>query len=734
MNEGRHRLSRSSQIVIVICLVVLSAIFLLNYLNVKNISTLQDSFSDLSKEDTGLNLLRESRENLAKAEDHYRIYINSWDASEKIRYLENMDSAINNLKSFNALDTEFSQKIYRDVNFKLNIYSAITDLKKLADSGILQNPLFINEYTFNNEPVKLDRLNSSFFKNYFFRSTDTLQLISKRKKKNFFKKLGELFFNRDDEVVNKEFKKGAPDEKTHADSIQKHHIDSIMNGLSSHIRNYYHKSINEQMNIRKQLSDKETALAQKNLAIIYETDSKINDLLQTAIAAGDTAKQNSRLQAEAAHSSLIRISIFSLLSIIVLIGLLIYNIYRTNKYEEAIITAKTSAEKLAVLKSRFLSNMSHEIRSPLTSIIGFTEQIAQNEKNEKNSRYLDAIKVSSGHLLNTVNDVLDFSKLDAGKLRLDKEPFLLQKAIDEVAFAFSLEAAKKNISINVRSEIDKKFCVTGDAFRFKQILYNLIINAIKFTDKGSVEIIANTTTTANNKNTTATIAVHDTGMGIAPNQLDFIFQEFTQAALTRKSDTLRYIRGTGLGLPICKMLAELQGGNIKVQSTPGKGSIFTVRVPYEIAEMSDVKIDNILTEEKTQTQINLNKKILVVEDNELNIMLIALLLERMGYAFDVANDGEQALQLFKEKDYNLILTDINIPKLTGIQLAEIFRKDNSKQKASLPIVALTADTISEDFETYYKAGINKIIVKPFQENEFRSVVEQYINITGLQTG
>jgi CheY-like chemotaxis protein len=269
--------------------------------------------------------------------------------------------------------------------------------------------------------------------------------------------------------------------------------------------------------------------------------------------------------------------------------------------------------------------------------------------------------------------------------------------------------------------------VDGDVFRFKQILYNLISNAIKFTDQGSVEIVASTANAANNKNTITTIAVHDTGAGIAANQLDFIFQEFTQAIVTRKSDTLRSIRGTGLGLPICKMLTELQGGNIKVESTPGKGSIFTVRLPYEIAEMADPKNENVLTEEKIMPFINSNKKILVIEDNELNIMLVTLLLERMGYNFDVAKDGEQALQLFKEKNYILILTDINIPKLTGIQLAEIFRKDPNKQKASLPIVALTADTISEDFETYYKAGIDKIIIKPFKENEFRGVVEHYLN-------
>ncbi len=723
--KKENRLSRSSLIVIAICLIVLAAICLLNFLNLKNINTLQNSYASLTKEDSGIIILHKSNADLNKAEDHYRIYINSWDTTERKLFLDNIDSAINDLQLLNSNDTDFSKKIYQDVQFKLSIYNSITELKKMVDMFI-QSPLYFTGNAYKYMPVKFDRLKTSFFKNYFYHATDTSELSSQKKKKGLFRRIGDAFINKDEALMEKKFKKGTADEKMNVDSLQKHEQDSLMSGLSERIKNYYTQSANNQFNLRKELNEKETELAEKNITIVSDIDNKINELLQIAVAARNSAKQESLQRAQDARTSLTRISFFSLLSIIALISLLIYNIYRTNKYEEAIINAKTSAEKLATLKSRFLSNMSHEIRSPLTSIIGFTEQVSQNETNEKNIKYLDAIKVSSGHLLNTVNDILDFSKLDAGKLRLIKEPFLLQKTIDEVAFAFSLEARKKNISINIKSSIANNFCVNGDVFRFKQILYNLISNAVKFTDNGSVEIIA-ATNSINNKSTTATISVHDTGVGIARNELDFIFQEFAQASLIKRPDSVRSIKGTGLGLPICKMLTELQGGNIKVESTPGKGSVFTVNLPYEISS-----IENLKTSDKkiiiNPGQNNTNKKILVIEDNELNVMLITLLLERMGYNFDVATDGEQALQLFKEKNYYLILTDINIPKLTGVQITNLVRKDADLQKATVPIIALTADAISEDFDAYYKAGINKIILKPFRENEFRQVVENYMNV------
>ncbi len=723
MFNPKLRLSRSSLIVIIMCLVVLFTIFFLSYLNLKNISTLNSSVDDLSKEDSSIILLRRCNEELMTAENHYRIYINSADSNQKSFFLNDIDSVIGDCNSLSNFDSDFSKKIEHDVNYKMIMYDAITKLKSISDA-VTNNSDHLFTIVTLNSPIQVERMDKSFFRNFIFNSTDTLKLLAQRKKLGFFQKISYLFSGKDGSTTNRQFVKGSPEEKKYMDSVQ-HESDSTINSISSQVKNYYQKSVDKKLLVRQQLGTKEMNLAESNLAIMSEIDSKINDLVSKRENDEKQRKQQLLAKAYDARKAIQKITFFSILSIIVLIALLAYNIYRTNKYEEAIIDAKASAEKLAVLKGRFLSNMSHEIRSPLTAIMGFTEQVANNQQNGQNGKFLDAIKVSSNHLLNTVNDILDFSKLDAGKLTLQKQPFSLKNNISEVALALSLEAEKKGLSLNTAFNFDEKLTVNGDAYRFKQILFNLVGNAIKFTDKGSIDINASAKK-INDKNIVAVIAVKDSGIGILPSQLNMIFQEFAQATATKNNQYARAVKGTGLGLPISKMLAELQNGSVTVESELGKGSVFTCKIPYEIANYEETKSfaePKIILPPSSANKTE--KNILVVEDNELNIMLISILLERMGYRFDIATDGEMALQLYKKNNYNLILTDINIPKLTGVQLTEHIRRTNDS-KSKIKIVALTATILNDDFDSYYKAGVNKILVKPFSEEEFRKVVEEYV--------
>ncbi|HVM89574.1 MAG TPA: ATP-binding protein [Puia sp.] len=724
MFNSKLRLSRSSLIVIIICLVVLFTIFILSYFNLRHISTLQTTVDDLSKEDSGIVLLRKCNTELMMAEDHYRIYINSADSTKKDIFLSDINDAIADCDKLSSFDASFSEKIQRDVNFKLLIYDVIKKLRSLSDS-IANKPGHTFTIITLNNPVHLEQMNKSFFKNYFSSSTDTLKLVQDKKKLGFFQKLGYLFSNKSITDTKKEFVKGSSSEKRYIDSVQ-HETDSTINGLSAMVRNYYQRSVNRKLTVQQKIREKETILAESNLSTLQAIESKINELIAIREKADDARTADIFVKADKARAAIQKITFFSLLSIFLLIVLLIYNIYRTNRYEEAILEAKISAEKLARLKSRFLSNMSHEIRSPLTAIMGFTEQMVNQEKNTYNGKYLDAIKVSSNHLLNTVNDILDFSKLDAGKLVLNKQPFILKNAIDEVALALSLEAEKKGIGLNTNILFDDGLNVNGDVYRFKQILFNLLSNAIKFTDKGNVDIIASSDKKSE-KNIIATVSVKDSGIGIRPSELHIIFQEFAQAANYSDKEHARAVKGTGLGLPITKMLAELQNGSITVQSVPGKGSIFTVKIPYEIVSTDKFTPQAVLKPlELLHSHEKSGVRVLLAEDNELNIMLISILLERMGYSFDVATDGEKAMQLHQENNYHLILTDINIPKLTGIQLAEKIRKGDDPVKSSIKIIALTAAVINEDFNLYYTAGINKILVKPFKEEEFRLSVEKYL--------
>ncbi len=417
----------------------------------------------------------------------------------------------------------------------------------------------------------------------------------------------------------------------------------------------------------------------------------------------------------------------SLLIILFIVGVLVYNIYKMVNYENEILEAREKAVKLAQVKSRFLSNMSHEIRSPLTAIMGFTEIIDKIEIDAEKKNFLHAIKTSSEHLLSTVNDVLDFSKLDAGKLKLEKQPFYIKSAIEEVSFALSsTSAAKKGIRVNTVINLPESLLVKGDLFRLKQILYNLLSNAIKFTEKGGVTIDAVISSKTNDK-AVIRIAVADTGIGIPNDQIKTVFEEFTQVSNnTATKDNRRAIKGTGLGLSICKMLVELQGGTIGVESKLNQGSVFTFSIPYELATE---KVD---TEKEQTTMSNISpvlqgKKVLVIEDNDVNIMLLTMLLKRVGIVYDIAKDGELGLEMFKQNSYDIILTDINVPKLTGDEIAVFVRQYPDEIKRNMPIVGLTATIVQDDLDDYLAAGINQVLVKPFKQDDLYATLEKYLS-------
>lgn len=416
----------------------------------------------------------------------------------------------------------------------------------------------------------------------------------------------------------------------------------------------------------------------------------------------------------------------SLLIILLIVAVLLFNVYKMVNYENDILEAREKAVKLAQVKSRFLSNMSHEIRSPLTAIMGFTELIDKMETDHEKKNFLHAIKTSSEHLLSTVNDVLDFSKLDAGKLKLENQPFLIGKAIDEVSFALaSTSAAKKNISVNTHIQLNKKLTVSGDIFRLKQILYNLLSNAIKFTENGTVTVEASLLgSTA--KSVVVKVAIKDTGIGIPNNQIKSVFDEFTQVtnASTAK-ETRRSIKGTGLGLSICKLLVELQGGTIAVESKLNSGSVFTFSIPYEVVPTMTENIKSEIVESDFHQSLN-NKRALVVEDNEVNIMLLTMLLQKVGIVFDIAKDGDKGLALFEANQYDIILTDINVPKLTGDELAAIIREYPDPIKSTIPILGLTATIVQDDLDAYLKSGINEVMVKPFKQDQLYQLIEKYI--------
>lgn len=405
-------------------------------------------------------------------------------------------------------------------------------------------------------------------------------------------------------------------------------------------------------------------------------------------------------------------SAFNLIFLALVLIAVFYNIWKIFRNEQDIIDYSNSAEQYAQLKSKFLAGMSHEIRTPLNSVIGFSEQLSQEDLPPHQKEQVSAIRNSSEMILDLVNEILDFSKYETGKMNFDNAPFMLNKVISDVYQTMTIHALKKGIGLEILSTIDDNICCEGDKMRLKQVLMNLTGNAIKFTRQGKVTIQAKVENTLPD-NFLLKIKIIDTGIGIEKNDLPHVFDEFSQVAEAQKAT--RHT-GTGLGLAICKKIIELQGGKIAVASAPGQGSVFSFDLPLkQLAESSCNTESNMDTE--LLTYLVKDKTVLVADDNKLNILLAKTILKKWGIKCDTANDGQEALELFKINDYDMVLTDIQMPNMDGLQLTKHIREFADPVKSKVVIMALTANVLKEDRDSYIGAGVNGVILKPFLEKD-----------------
>ncbi len=401
------------------------------------------------------------------------------------------------------------------------------------------------------------------------------------------------------------------------------------------------------------------------------------------------------------------------------------DITHEKEFKEQLIIAKRNAENTAVMKSQFLANMSHELRTPLNGIVGIVNLLEKTNLSEKQKVYINAIHSSSNQLMGIINDILDLSKIEAGKVELEETEFDLYELIESVIAIFEMKTTEKKISISYAIEPNVPQFLLGDSVRLNQILYNLIGNAVKFTEKGG--ILLNIELIKENKNATEIkIVVADTGIGMEEGFEDKIFDAFTQA----ETSTTRKFGGTGLGLAIVKNLVELQGGAIEVNSKPKEGSTFTIHLPFK-----KIGTNREMTSEKPleSTYDFSGYSILLVEDNPINQLVTKDLLEDVCAEVKVAVNGQIALDMLADQRFDLVLMDMQMPVLDGYQTMKIIRNDlKDKQINELPIIALTANAVDTEIARCFSCGANEYLSKPFRPDNLYNKIKTLLNKKSMQ--
>ncbi|MFY0255444.1 ATP-binding protein [Chitinophaga sp. 30R24] len=670
-------------------------------------------------EDPSIHLMDSALFTLNDAESNFRLYTVLYER----KYLQLFSADLGNVLSMvdtisYSLNGSLNNRQFGDlIREKERMSARIGELKKSTDSMLA--------HSIKNEMIdKLLREIPAYQVKQIKKEKVVMDTIShtqepNKGKKGLFKRLGNAFANKQDTVkaqmsVIVHTKGGRVINKEQYDAMQLRKV--VMD-----INSYYRSVLKQQLTNRLKLNEEESTLAGTNITMMEELKLLLISLREHAASEG-------RLKKQAAHhivkgsalkmKSIVLVGLVVLLICLGVIGAAAWAMRNNNRMLKA---GKLAAEEQTRVRTDFMNNMSHEMRTPLNSVAGFAEQLSYTPLNQEQQRMVASIEAATELLIQVVNDVLDFSKLEHDYISLSPEPFLLYRAFTEVVNLMRVQADKKGLAFLVNFDGDQQAIVNGDLFRLKQILINLISNAIKYTDQGSVMVTA-VLESDNDAAWLFSFTVADTGQGITEEAQQHLFERFFQAGESRSS-----MKGTGLGLAITKRLLALQGGNITVSSQPGKGASFSCHIPYE--KVSE-PLPPVTTSHQETTMVTgahmEGRYVLIADDQEMNLLLLKLILTRWKCRFDMATDGESAWQLLIRNNYDLVLLDMHMPGMSGVEVVERIRKMKDPEKAGVVALALTANITADDEAAFRRAGFNGWLLKPFREKDIYQVIIQHL--------
>jgi len=696
---------------IVLILILASFVFITLNTNSKstivknNIQILQAGNDNYRRIDTCISVLY-------VAENNSRLFAVTADSAYLDKYTRQMETV-------SSILTEFQEEKKKQTFFSNLYLPQLLLSKQIKNDEFIHLRKMVDSLLVFRIPEKTAELSVTDLKPYSFKKvrkiakTDSILIEPKKKNKKFWRRLVEA-------VSNKSADTGEVQKKAVST------ITTIEDSLTWIQRSKDYAAINDLRKLdlaRNRLNKAELELLAVNNHIFSNLQSALKALRNEEIDNVETLRMSLLLQTSDRLSELHQLSWGNIAVVLILTLIIIWNILRLYRSEITIVKYSNQAVETAKKKGEFLSHISHEIRTPLNSIIGFSRQLEESKLSEDLRHKVGAIKNSSDVLLMLVNEILDFSKFESGKIKLINHHFNPLMMLENVVDMLSVLAVDKDISLTKHFVLESGLTLNGDDFRLKQVVLNLLTNAIKFTPAGGkISIHAEYLKADKLSSGILKIIVKDSGIGIAQENLKKIFEDFTQ--IETSSDAPRQT-GTGLGLPITKRIVDLFKGEIEVQSELGKGSVFCVAIP-----IANVEGDNLVRQEPAAVteigSILKNKRILMVDDIKINLLLLSRIMDKNGVRYDLASDGEEAFKLFLSTSYDLIITDVQMPKMDGLELTKCVRSEVDKIKAGIPVIGYTGSASLEERSKYLDYGMNDLLDKPFTENDLVEVLGRVI--------
>jgi len=688
----------------IILIVVLASFAFLTILSNSKSETIRDNIHALNEENTNYHQLDSSISLLYIAENNSRLFVITADSSYLKAYRKQLNGVSAILTKYQ--DERKKQSFSSLINKKKIRNEEFINLKLMLDSLLFlsENPQTFKSISTINPAPKISRSQQ-------IQKSDSVVLVAAVAKKRLFKRIA-------DAIANKE---------SDSTTVSRLESNTVIIHDSIKVKEPFHEinesNIGRKFNLaRRELNAAELRVLKINDRIFLNIQSSLKALKAEEEEHAKAFKNSIISATSSKFEDVYNLSWGNVLVVLVLAAMIIGNLIRLYKNEKTIIKYAELTAETSKKKGAFLAQVAHEIRTPLNSIIGFSQLIDTHKLEESLKVNINAIKSSSRILLTLVNEILDFSKFESGKITLLNKNFYPIDVFEDALAILSVLAAEKQITIATELDMDRKLNLTGDDFRIKQILINLITNAIKFTSKNGLITVGCKFEKTSDEKGVLRISVKDSGVGIAKEHIDTIFDDFIQV---ETADGLSQHLGTGLGLAICKRIVDLYGGQISVDSIFGKGAEFKVAIPLKTAsKMPGEDAEQIAGPGK---EANLkDRKFLLVDDTKINLLLLGKIMDKHGVKYDVASDGKKAFELFEDGMYDLVITDIHMPEMNGVELTKRIRKNPDGYKSTVPVLAFTGSSTEENKVYYTSMGMNAVLEKPFEESQLISTLNRLL--------